>query len=1030
MKKLYPLLMFFCLSYSSAIAQQSPDQFDVAGATGTVVTGINDQSFICGYCTLGGVDRAFFYNGVDTFILPQTTIANAVNISFMGINNVGQIVGCWNYGNAVLNKAFLWGYISHNIDTNLAINASGYTNIFPTDINDYSVICGNASNGTDRRFWQLSGTNIQFIQHHLDGAGTVTPTYAGGVQTGGTTTGSYIDNGSQVFGFTFNVLTLHYDTMDFVFENQHKTLPRGINDSGAIVFEVAAGAGAFVLRGPPPYFDPHSGDSLSRIVIPRSTAVHPYDINNKFQTCGYYADSVGASHGFFERTYDIKFRPNATGGDAWEFGNTEGNLWPSSEYISSGFYLYDPVLHSSNWEVPHLTPTIRPSAFPSWNLFVENFGQSNCYIGNLVVLAKEHAWLNHIVEWGGSCFGMSTTSIMHFQHPDSVYRRFPIFTPIPNLSDYGPLHIRIDPINQAQISQTSTQYVALIANADRELEGVVRDLKEHMLDTTRNYPVIGLSIWSLDNKFPISKHAVVPYKIERNPVSLNEEIFVYDPNRPGNTDVKIILYPLEGEDHLRTWKFSWVSANDPQIPPVWGPSIIDQNFGLIGGEMYLIDPGPVFGPTLSPSNAAPVQSPIANNARSVTPSPLQFFVNDSTAYFVTDVNNDTVMNINGRGYLNIPGAFPLTPISGFAAYTNSLLFPENGTYNALVKSYQNNNILAGLTTTTGASLFFQMDSSATIQNHQLAMDTFLSYTNPDADLHNIKLTATSLVGNDYYTFSLSNLPVAHNQAIKIQPENNGDELRIWNTGNQTKYVLDVAVEGSTPKYLHFDSIPFIANSTHLIKFINDSSSSTGIWIIVTQGGSIVDTIFYQNQLTPVLQLSKGSALYPVTSGTDTIGVSNVGAGTLSWKVVSVPSWITITQGDTGTQQGNIIYNYAANGGNARVDYIIVNTVGTNVYDSVQVSQNGILGIAENEIDGRNIILYPNPATSELHLKSDDNSLLNADIKVFDLNGRVVLNVKSESASDVSVNIASLNPGPYVISVNGEKALARKMFVKF
>src|ERR1017187_8853527 len=106
MKKFSSLFLSAVFTFLLSATVCAQEEFDVAGATGTVVTGINDSDYICGYCTLGGVDRAFFNNGVDTFILPLSAINGAVNISFMGINNVGQVIGCWNNGNPVGNKAF------------------------------------------------------------------------------------------------------------------------------------------------------------------------------------------------------------------------------------------------------------------------------------------------------------------------------------------------------------------------------------------------------------------------------------------------------------------------------------------------------------------------------------------------------------------------------------------------------------------------------------------------------------------------------------------------------------------------------------------------------------------------------------------------------------------------------------------------------------------------------------------------------------------------------------------------------------
>jgi len=85
-----------------------------------------------------------------------------------------------------------------------------------------------------------------------------------------------------------------------------------------------------------------------------------------------------------------------------------------------------------------------------------------------------------------------------------------------------------------------------------------------------------------------------------------------------------------------------------------------------------------------------------------------------------------------------------------------------------------------------------------------------------------------------------------------------------------------------------------------------------------------------------------------------------------------------------------------------------------------------LGINENELNENNFIsLYPNPTSSILYLKTNDNSILDK-ISIMDLTGRTVLEQK-ESVSQINLN--NLPSGIYILQAFSGDKIFQSKFVK-
>ena len=99
-----------------------------------------------------------------------------------------------------------------------------------------------------------------------------------------------------------------------------------------------------------------------------------------------------------------------------------------------------------------------------------------------------------------------------------------------------------------------------------------------------------------------------------------------------------------------------------------------------------------------------------------------------------------------------------------------------------------------------------------------------------------------------------------------------------------------------------------------------------------------------------------------------------------------------------------------------------------ITNTVAVSANNILYNPNNP--SSDFILYPNPANNILNieLNSSDDTLKN--IKIIDLNGRIVLEKNSQSDKKLIVHTDNLSPGIYIIqgTTNADVVLKSKKII--
>ena len=97
-----------------------------------------------------------------------------------------------------------------------------------------------------------------------------------------------------------------------------------------------------------------------------------------------------------------------------------GTWWNQFNYTSSGIdpYTEDPY--------PNMFNTEQGSIFVDWPLWVETFGEDQCYWSTFLGLYKDNAvnkWKAANHQWSGSCYGFAGSSFLGFNYRDEFIKR-------------------------------------------------------------------------------------------------------------------------------------------------------------------------------------------------------------------------------------------------------------------------------------------------------------------------------------------------------------------------------------------------------------------------------------------------------------------------------------------------------------------------------------------------------------------------------------------------------------------------------
>ncbi len=91
----------------------------------------------------------------------------------------------------------------------------------------------------------------------------------------------------------------------------------------------------------------------------------------------------------------------------------------------------------------------------------------------------------------------------------------------------------------------------------------------------------------------------------------------------------------------------------------------------------------------------------------------------------------------------------------------------------------------------------------------------------------------------------------------------------------------------------------------------------------------------------------------------------------------------------------------------------------------QIYYGGPLGIKENTLE--NISVYPNPVTDKLNIRFPEAG--DYGVSLYDLTGREIIQIQSNSADHIQLDVNALGQGQYVLKVVGNKGSMTKSIIR-
>ncbi|MFT6137797.1 MAG: hypothetical protein ACJA0U_000093 [Salibacteraceae bacterium] len=205
----------------------------------------------------------------------------------------------------------------------------------------------------------------------------------------------------------------------------------------------------------------------------------------------------------------------------------------------------------------------------------------------------------------------------------------------------------------------------------------------------------------------------------------------------------------------------------------------------------------------------------------------------------------------------------------------------------------------------------------------------------------------------------------------------------------------------------FGGAPFAGN-TSTCKF--ELEMSQIIDITVGAGtGVFVDSIDVQGQ-AGVSEIVVSGATLQIEA---TVLPANADDGTYTWSV------------SNGTGSGTVDVNGVLTAvSDGTVDVIATANDGSGIIGFTTITlSNQNVGV--NEIDFKNISIYPNPVQNELFIESIEGQI--TEMAILDYAGRVVKSITKLNTN--SIDVSDLNQGIYILKVSTENGVSTKRFVK-
>lgn len=662
--------------------------------------------------------------------------------------------------------------VVYNINNLLDDSANGWSNLWLYDINDHGVIVGSGFHDGKRKAIMLDPSPIKVNSPKTDDLWIV----------------GRKDTIRWEALSSINTVDIWYSV-----------------DGGETQFRLAesypADSGYYVWQIP---------DELSRnceIEINASLDLLQKGVSGKFSIKDYELTRI------VNNNYE-EFLPQE---DGWNFANSRGNMWPHSWWVQYNYFSGDDPYtnepYPGNWVLPDINA--RPFNFPAWPTFVRAYGTEQLYFSLSQGIYRPSAvqrWRNSFRNngWGGACSGFAISSIQAFNDADAFNAANP---DIPQFVDLMDVPLSGPPralINQLWEHWSGKQHLQFhLAQKDKTPRETVREIVKMFMDDTDDDQYLYIAQ-------PNGAHAVVPYRI--SPYARDSvEVFIYDPNAPGNTQRSIVVDTV-----ANTWQYR-------QRPIYSNPH-----------KIYLMDPVSSYyqNAIFEASNTG-----VAEAAEGY----MEISAASGTNIWITDENGNQIGYADSTNFNQIDDALLLIPPTGYDSPPAGYYLPGNS-YAITMSNFTDSS--SYLTIVEDSILYSLSRYNVDVaENDKLIYNDGLTIYNPDGISKTIYQETIFINPENERVFDVFEVTLAEGDSLQFKKMNE-EEFVIRNAGTAKTYNLKVKQASAQQEtQFHYNDLTLTANSTHYIQPVWSNLLKDPVTILIDEGndGTIDDSMTIVHQ---------------------------------------------------------------------------------------------------------------------------------------------------------------------------------------
>ncbi|MCK4358310.1 MAG: T9SS type A sorting domain-containing protein, partial [Candidatus Cloacimonetes bacterium] len=501
----------------------------------------------------------------------------------------------------------------------------------------------------------------------------------------------------------------------------------------------------------------------------------------------------------------------------------------------------------------------RSQDFPDWELFVDAFGEDQCYWNpppgliiyspfavslwrRIVFGSRDYDNNGNLIDWwDGSCYGFAISSLLAFDDKTAFLNEFPDVGNFTSLYELSLNNNRRKCINQLWIYQFGQDQLAHInSNKTKTPMQTLNEIKQMFLSEIRDDKILVFF-----NQNSSGGHAVNPYYIEKDSDNPNlEYIYVYDNNWPNNFDRKITI-----NTNNNTWSY-FASTNVQGQPVDWGDG--EGLFLMEPVSNYLINP--ILPKSLPPRDEWISENPKESNY-------LEFYNTPNASIRIENQDGFTIGYSDSIAYNNFEDGVPIIPITG-SFHPPIGYYILAGEYS--IKTQDFSDSLAYFSVFTDSTVYSYSRSDANYnQIDYLNYGNSFVISSQDEQDKNISFESIAVNEDNEKVFEIENCSIFQNDSLAFDIVNQ-ENFQISNKSQRktTKtYDLRVRlVSANVDTIFEHEGIEISANSSHQVTPNWDNLDNIPILIDEDMNGTFDDTLYVENQFSEGETPSTGGAL--------------------------------------------------------------------------------------------------------------------------------------------------------------------------